>query len=122
MEPSKPRNASNPRGAHREFIVCRSDACRIQFAFRVCSGGTSQRTCDPPGVSRFCVPGCYRFDREGGGPGWCEDGGGPTCAYKPENMLDMFDAQRAPLLTNGVPSYNEVRMRIEPLPRLLSSR
>ena len=73
------------------------------------SGGTAGRTCDPVGVSKFCVPGCFQFDREGGGPGWCDEGwGSQSCAYKPEKMMDMLEAQRSVVLSNGVPTYNEV--------------
>lgn len=77
------------------------------------SGGTAGRTCDPVGVSRFCVPGCYQFDREGGGPGWCDEGsaGGTSCAFKPTHMVDMLEAQRAVPQAGGVPVYNEVRAR-----------
>ena len=78
----------------------------------VCSGGTAGRTCDPVGVSRFCVPGCYQFDREGGGPGWCDESigsAGTSCAFKPEHMVDMMEAQRNVKEHGGVPTYNEVR-------------
>lgn len=72
-------------------------------------GGTAGRTCDPVGVSRFCIPGCYQFDREGGGPGWCdEDSGTQSCAFKPDHMVDMFEAQRGVDSHGGIPVYNEV--------------
>ena len=74
-------------------------------------GGTAGRTCDPVGVSRECVPGCFQFDREGGGPGWCDEGiyGGTSCAYKPEHLVEMLEAQKAVRLSGGTPTYNEVR-------------
>jgi len=72
-------------------------------------GGTAGRTCDPVGPSRFCIPGCYQFDREGGGPGWCdEDSGTQSCAYKPNHFLDLFEAQRGVESHGGVPVYNEI--------------
>ena len=72
-------------------------------------GGSAGRTCDPTGVSDHCVPGCYNFDREGGGPLWCDDSGGaPNCAFRPENMVQMLANQRNVPLSGGLPMYNEV--------------
>merc|ERR1711988_424432 len=78
-------------------------------------GGTAGRTCDPVGVSRFCVPGCYQFDREGGGPGWCDEGmaGGTSCAFKPSHMVDMLEAQRSVSFHGGEPTYNEIVIDME---------
>lgn len=71
-------------------------------------GGTAMRTCDPPGVSADCLPGCFGFDREGGGRAWCDEGGGLSCAFKAKDVLAMLDSQRAVTLSGGVPVYNEV--------------
>merc|ERR1712224_589952 len=49
------------------------------------------------------------FDREGGGPRWCDDtGGAPNCAFRPQNMVEMLESQRDVGLTGGLPTYNEV--------------
>ena len=71
-------------------------------------GGTAGRTCDPVGVSKNCVPGCYNFDREGGGSLWCDEGGLANCAYRPEYFTQMLEAQRSVPMTGGTPMYNEV--------------
>jgi len=77
-------------------------------------GGTAGRTCDPVGVSQSCVPGCFQFDREGGGPGWCdEDNRGSSCAFKPNKMADMMESQRNVPWSGGVSTYNEVVIDME---------
>ena len=86
-------------------------------------GGTAQRTCDPPGVSAECVPGCYNFDREGGGSGWCDsDVGVQACAWRPEHMDQMLEAQRSVDLVGGEPVYNEVKAHLQPKLSLLFFR
>ena len=76
-------------------------------------GGTSNRKCDPPGVSAECVPGCHRFDRNGGGPLWCSSILGSAidgeCAWQPTSTLDMLRKQRVNAQqSQGQALYNEV--------------
>ena len=71
-------------------------------------GGSAGRTCDPIGVSANCVPGCYNFDREGGGSLWCDDTGKANCAFRPTHLMAMLEVQREVPLTGGIPGYNEV--------------
>ena len=59
------------------------------------------------------MPGCYNFDREGGGSGWCDsDVGVQACAWRPEHMDQMLEAQRSVDLVGGEPVYNEVKAHL----------
>mmetsp|Transcript_21938 Transcript_21938/g.54680 ORF Transcript_21938/g.54680 Transcript_21938/m.54680 type:complete len:194 (+) Transcript_21938:269-850(+) len=63
--------------------------------------GTMSRTCNPPGPSAFCIPGCS------GHEGWCEDNRNSNyCPWRPNHIREMVEQQ---LATPGAADrYNEV--------------
>ena len=62
-----------------------------------------------------CVPGCWRFENNGGGPLWCDNDASAQgeCAFKPEATEAMLELQRALPTTGGSSSYNEVIVDID---------
>ena len=48
-------------------------------------GGTNRKTCNPPGLSQTCVPGCGPFCGEGGG--------GRQCSSRPAKLAAVLDYQ-----------------------------
>ena len=59
-------------------------------------GGTLHRTCNPPGLSPRCTPGCGRFETINELPTWCARGNWQWCswpgAFRPEALDDMMRA------------------------------
>ena len=61
-------------------------------------GGTMNRICSPTGASAACLPGCYRFTYNNGGPYWCSPdnpAGNGECAYGADNQVSMLEHQRS---------------------------
>ena len=66
-------------------------------------GGTMTKLCNPPGISRTCVPGCWE-----GTPNWCTLDSVYDCAWRPENVSVMLRLQM------GAPyTYNELVLGTE---------
>ena len=68
-------------------------------------------TCDSPGISATCLPGCWK-----GTPNWCDnDQKMYNCAWRPDALETMLEwhrgrrGGRARHLQRGGGSYNEVR-------------
>ena len=120
-------NALTPRTAINELILFSKRAGGLIVSPSntiLCSypqdGATSDRVCDPPGVSASCIPGCFTEVVQNNTPTkcWCDEiAGTPTpwscpiapgstrsspCAWKPANLTQMMQKQRQ------VGTYNEV--------------
>jgi hypothetical protein len=102
-----PTYADTNTNAAAGFVL--SPAFTNVFCAYPSDGGSAGRTCDPIGESPSCTTGCGNFDREGGGPLWCDQSGGaPNCAFRPNHLTSMLQVQRDVGLVGGQPTYNEI--------------
>ena len=85
-------------------LIFRPSSTRLLCSYAI-DGGSMTQTCEPPGVSASCIPGCWS-----GKPGWCEQEepnagfrcGGP---FAPDRLATMLRLHEMP---DARVHYNEV--------------
>ena len=85
-------------------VIFNPDVVRVLCGFSKDGGTQTDRVCNPPGVSDRCLPGCsYR-----GKLTWCDSWYKEPCAWRPEHMGKLLQAQQAMHRNSPTDRYNEV--------------